>query len=153
MAPEAPLGPPIEPPLELDFSVDGEQLATHFYASSGRILRRATDSYELYYTSLNTGIGSGGILPISVWINEEKTQYKEGFRIDLSDVRNALNVGDKLTIDGTEYTVQRKFTPTIDPVNTKYVAFKNIADTPLDASPDTFRIYRFDISININELT
>jgi len=153
MAGEGSIPPPIEPPLELDFNVDGEQLATHFYASSGRTLRRASDNYEIYYTSLNTGIGSGGLLPVSVWINEEKTQYKQGFRIDISDVRTVLNVGDTLTIDGVEYTVQRKFTPNIDPVNAKYVAFKNIADTPLETSPDTFRIYRFDISININELT
>lgn len=141
----------LPPESGLNYAPDSQDLAAFTYSGSGTIVALPTTGYNVYYTALGTGIGSGNKAN-AVWIDAEQTQYQQGYRIDISDVRDVLNIGDSVKIGSTTYTVKRKVEPEIDPVNVKYVGFKDISETPLEIHLNAPRLYSFEISINISEL-
>ena len=101
--------------------------------------------YSIYWASLNTD-KNGRIKRIGA------STEGAGYRIDVNDERDIFTLGDQVTINSKKYTVQEIVTPPFTPNSGKMVATQNITDNPIEVFPSTKRTYRFDISININEV-
>ena len=142
----------IFPPLTAEeYTPSNQNLLFNIYASANSVVNKKTTNYGMFFTSLNYGVGTGNKAN-AVYIDESQSAWQEGFRIDVSDVRTVLNIGDKVVINGADYTVKLKETPEIEPIG-KYVAFQDISQTPITVHPDVPQVWKFDISINISELS
>lgn len=146
------IGNPLPPLTQEEYAPGNQDLLYNQYATPTSKVTKKTNSYGMYYTALSYGIGTSANRNNAVYIDEAKTSYQRGYRIDLSDVRNVLNIGDKVVIDSADYTVKLKEEPEIEPIG-KYVAFQDISQTPITVHPDVPQIWKFDISINISELS
>lgn len=145
------IGTPFPPLTVQEYSPSNQNLLFNIYASVNSVVNKKTNNYGMFYTSLNYGLGSGNKAN-AVYINESQNNWQEGYRIDVSDVRNILNIGDKVVINNADYTVKLKEEPEIEPIG-KYVAFQDISQTPITVHPDVPQVWKFDISINISELS
>jgi hypothetical protein len=140
------------PPLTTEeYAPSNQNMLFNIYATVNSVVNKKTNNYGMYYTSLNYGVGSA-TRNNAVYINTAQTAWQEGYRIDVSDVRDVLNINDKVVIGGSDYTVKLKETPEIEPIG-KYVAFQDISQTPITVHPDVPQVWKFDISINISELS
>lgn len=122
----------------------------NFYTTSQEIYdvsynSRGGTGYKIYWASLNTD-KNGRIKRIGA------STEGAGYRIDVNDERDIFTLGDEVTINSKKYTVQEIVTPPFTPNSGKIVATQNITDNPIEVFPSTKRTYRFDISININEV-
>jgi hypothetical protein len=119
---------------------------SQYQATTGTsVTKPALNSYNIFYTSLNTK-PNGRVRLVST--NLEGT----GYRVDVADKRDIVAVNDEVTIASTVYKVRELVTPEIAPDSGKIVSPQNISDSPIDVFPSTKRTYRFDISININDV-
>jgi hypothetical protein len=117
-----------------------------YQATTGKsVTKPALNSYNIFYTSLNTNLNDRVRL---VSTNLEGS----GYRVDIADKRDIVAVNDEITIANTVYKVRELVTPEIAPDSGKIVSPQNISDSPIDVFPSTKRTYRFDISININDV-
>lgn len=111
--------------------------------------------YRIHTTSLSTGIKIGNTVRKD-YIQYNATTIQKGYRLDLADAKNALNVGDVVSIPLSEYTnyqINKVVTPEIDKTTGKYASFQDISDTPIELkNAQATRAYQFDISINISDI-
>jgi hypothetical protein len=103
------------------------------------------DNYDIFYTSVNTKSNGKIRLPGT-------TTEGPGYRIDIADKRDILAVNDKVKIGSTVYGVKEVVTPEFSPDTGKILSPQLISDNPIEVFPATKRTYRFDISININDV-
>lgn len=116
-------------------------------------INESVTGYGVNYTARRTGVVLGGTYyPDKVAINASGTQIQTGYRVDLSDAIDVFKIGDTINIGNTNYAVKRIVYPDIDKTTGKVVSFQNIETSPVEVYPSTKRSYRFDISININDL-
>ena len=119
---------------------------SQYQATTGTsVTKPALNSYNIFYTSLNTK-SHGKVRLVST------TTEGPGYRLDVADKRDIVAVNDEVTIGSTVYKVRELVTPEIAPDSGKIVSPQNISDSPIDVFPSTKRTYRFDISININDV-
>lgn len=102
-------------------------------------------NYYLVYTSLNTTSS------YKIRIKGTTTQGY-GYRIDTTDKRDIFTIGDIVEINSVKYSVKEIVTPAFTADSGKILSPQLISDNPIDVFPSTKRVYRFDISININEI-
>jgi hypothetical protein len=119
---------------------------SQYQATTGTsVTKPALNSYNIFYTSLNTK-PNGKVRLVST------ATEGPGYRVDVADKRDIVAVNDEVTIASTVYKVRELVTPEIAPDSGKIVSPQNINDSPIDVFPSTKRTYRFDISININDI-
>jgi hypothetical protein len=113
--------------------------------SGGEIPYYSRSRYETSWVSMNTKY-NGKIKLINTNLEGP------GYRIDVNDERDIFSVGDIVSINDKQYKIAEIVTPEFTPKTGKILSPQNISDTPIEVFPSTKRTYRFDISININEI-
>ena len=121
-------------------------ISTVYQVTQGTAVTKTDlNSYNIFYTSLNTK-ANGKVRLIS------STTEGPGYRIDIADKRDIVAVGDEVKVGSTAYKVRELVTPPFTPDTGKILSPQIISDNPIEVFPSTKRTYRFDISININEV-
>jgi len=129
-------------------------------------VRNTKIDYALYTTSASFGIGGSIGGNNRIYVNAAQTQSRQGFRIDISDTKDAVIVGDKVRLQvsgsgGTSvfptsqvYDVVQVITPEIEKKSGQYVSFKQLTSNPIPIkNAESNRTYQFDISINISDIS
>lgn len=111
--------------------------------------------YVMHVTSIGTTVKVNGIT-YKNYIKYSENSIQKGYRLDISDAKGSVNLGNVVTIPGSEYTyykINKIVTPELDKTTGKYTSFKNINDSPIELdNTQNVRGYQFDISINISDI-
>jgi hypothetical protein len=129
-------------------------------------IRKSNINYLMYTTAAGFGIGGAIGGNNRIFVNTAQTASRQGFRMDISDTKDIVSVGDKVRLQvsgesGTnvfptvqEYEVVEVITPEIEKKSGQYVSFRQInLDTIPVKNPESNRTYQFDISINISDIS
>lgn len=126
-----------------------EVLSTSYYVGTTEVATQKFNQYNVLYSSVNTK-PNGKVRLINT------STEGPGYRIDVADARNIFQIGDIITVTvggtPTVLSVKEIVTPEFTADSGKILSPQIITNDPIEVNPPTKRTYRFDISININEI-
>jgi hypothetical protein len=120
--------------------------STQYHSTTTDVVSIKQNNYNAFYSSLNTSPTG------KIQVKSDGT-IQEGYRVDISDVKDVFAVGDIIQIAGLTYTVKEVVKPELDTNTGKYVSPIILGEeNALPVFPDTERSYLIDITVRKDQL-